>query len=134
MLVFKGNTYKEALTDREVDDLFEVWKKKGLKPRSLTFGEVATYVQHADRISDYRRRVKVELARLRRAQSRDKMISLARKGDISAKEQWEAIKKTNRENMAKKRKKKKRKIEAPIKAPESWFHLFQLIHIKLSLC
>ena len=108
MLVFKGNTYKEALTDREVDDLFEVWKKKRLKPRTLTFGEVATYVQHADRISDYRRREKVELARLRRAQSRDKMISAANKGDISAKKQWEAIKKTNRENMAKKRKKKKK--------------------------
>ena len=36
------------------------------------------------------------------------MISAANKGDISAKKQWEAIKKTNRENMAKKRKKKKK--------------------------
>ena len=124
MLVFKGNTYKEALTDREVDDLFEVWKKKGLKPRSLTFGEVATYVQHADRISNHRRRVKVELARLRRAQSRDKMISAARKGDISAKEQWEAIKKTNRENMAKKRKKKKERSRLQLRRQNRGFVCF----------
>ena len=116
MQVFTGDAYKEALTDKEIDDLYEMWKKKRLKPRILTFREVATYVQHAERIADYRRRVKVERARFRRAQSRDKMKSAASKGDISAKKRLEYIKKTNRENMAKKR--KQRKSGTSIKTPD----------------
>ena len=78
-----------------------------MKPKTLTFREVSTYVKLAEKISDYRYRVKVERTRLRVVRSRDKLISAAMQGDPSATKRVEAIKKCKREYMSKKRKRKR---------------------------
>ena len=107
MQIFTGHAYRKALTKREVDDLVEVWKTKRLKPKTMTFREISTYVKLAEKISDYRYRVKVERTRLRVARSRDKLIDAVRKGDSSAIKRYDAIKKCNSDNMSQKRKAKR---------------------------
>ena len=79
---------------------------KRLKPNSLTFGEVSTYVKLAEKISDYRYRVKVEKTRMRMDRSRKKLKEAADRGDPSAVKRFEAIKKSKREYMSQKRNRK----------------------------
>ena len=80
---------------------------KRLKPNSLTFREVSTYVKLTEKISDYRYRVQLENTRLRMDRSRKKLKEAAERGDPSAVKRFEAIKKSNRENMSQKRNRKK---------------------------
>ena len=49
----------------------------------MTFGEVAAYVELAEKIYDYRYRVKVERGRLRKAKSRKKVKAAAKQVDQS---------------------------------------------------
>ena len=91
---------------------------KRLKPNSLTFGEVSTYVKLAEKVSDYRYRAKLEKTRLRNYLSRKKLKEAAERGDSSAVKRYKARKKSNRENMAKKRN-KKRKCPSSIKAADN---------------
>ena len=67
MHIWTGDAWFEALTDTEADILKEIWKKKRLTPKRLTFGEVSIYVELSEKISEYRNRVQVERARLRKA-------------------------------------------------------------------
>ena len=89
-----------------------------LKPNSLTFGEVSIYVKLAEKVCDYRYRAKLEKTRLRNYLSRKKLKEAAERGDSSAVKRYEARKKSNRENMAKKRK-RKRKCPSSIKAADN---------------
>ena len=91
---------------------------KRLKPNSLTFGEVSTYVKLAEKVSDYRYRAKLEKTRLRNYLSRKKLKEAAERGESSAVKRYEARKKSNRENMAKKRN-RKRKCPSSIKAVDN---------------
>ena len=91
---------------------------KRLKPNSLTFGEVSTYVKLAEKVSDYRYRAKLEKTRLRNYHSRKKLKEAVERGDSSAVKRYEARKKSNRQNMANKRK-IKRKCPSSIKAADN---------------
>ena len=91
---------------------------KRLKPNSLTFGEVSTYVKLSEKVSDYRYREKLEKTRLRNYRSRKKLKEAVERGDSSALKRYEARKKSNRENMSKKRS-RKRKCPSSIKAADN---------------
>ena len=58
----------------------------------MTFGEVAAYVELAEKIYDYRYRVKVERGRLRKAKSRKKVKAAAKQADQSTVIESETIK------------------------------------------
>ena len=107
MQVFTGLAWDEALNQEEVDTLYEIWKKKRLKPYQLTFEEVSTFVKLADKISDYRYRVTLENTRLRMHRSRKRLKEAVEAGDPSAVERFEVIKKSNRVNMSEKRSRKR---------------------------
>ena len=92
MLIWAGDAWREALSKKEEDDLLEIQKIKRLKPRALTFGEVAAYVELAEKIYDYRYRVKVERGRLRKAKSRKKVKAAAKQADQSIVIESETIK------------------------------------------
>ena len=116
--VFTGVGWDEALTQGEVDVLYKIYKMKRLKPNSLSFGELSTYVKLAEKVCDYRYRAKLEKARLRNHRSRKKLKEAAERGDLSAVKRYEGRKKSNRDNMAKKRN-RKRKCPSSIKAADN---------------
>ena len=107
MQVFTGVAWDKALNQGEVDNLYEIYKKKRLKPKQLTFGEVSTYVKLTEKISDYRYRVQLEKTRLRMHRSRKKLREEAERGDPSAVKRYEEIKKSNKDNMFQKRNRKR---------------------------
>ena len=109
--IFVGDAWSEALTDKEVDNLADIQKKKRIKPRKLTFAEVSTYVELSEKIIDYRKRVKREAARFRKMRSRDKLTKAAKAGNRNAIKRIKAIKKTNIERIYKKRKNKKQSTD-----------------------
>ena len=106
--IFKGEAWSYALTDQESDIVTEIWRVKKLTPWKLTFRQVSTWVKLSERVVEYRKRVQRENARLRNYKLREKFRAAAKQGDKSAKERIEAIKKANRENMAKKRRRKRK--------------------------
>ena len=107
MRTFSGEAWSQSLTQKEIDILAEIWRKKTYTPWKLTFREVSTYVELCERIADYRVRAKRENARLRKHRSQEKMKAAAKQGVSSAIKRIKAIKTYNRNYMSKIRKEKR---------------------------
>ena len=106
--VFNGDAWRAAITQKEEDVLLQIWRKKKLNPWTLTFREVSTWVELAGKITEYRKRVQRENARLGKYKSRERLKAAARQGNQKAKMKIEATKKSNKENMSNKRRKKRK--------------------------
>ena len=106
--IFGGDAWREELTEKEIENLVEIWRKKRYTPSKLTFREVSIYVEKWKRIFDYRKRVQRELARLRKHRSREKIRAAAKQGVSAAIKHIESVKKSNRDHIAKLRKEKRK--------------------------
>ena len=105
--VFTGDAWSLVLNKREEKILEDIWIKKRLIPKKLTFNEVSIYVKLCERIYDYRYRVQLENTRLRMARSRRKMKAAAKKGNPLKKQLSKSVKNSNKETISQKRKRKR---------------------------
>ena len=107
MQVFSGDAWRVVLNKGEEKILLDIWSKKRLIPKQLTFNEVSTYVKLCERIYDYRYRVQLDKTRLRMARSRRKMKAAAKKGNPLKKQLSKSVNKSNKETISQKRKRKR---------------------------
>ena len=109
MNIWAGDGYLEALTDNEVKNMGELWRKERMNPGKIKTQEVIKLVKLASKIVAYRKINKREGARIRKERQRSKREKAAARGDLKAKRKIGSIKKKDRERAEKYRRRQKEK-------------------------
>ena len=75
--LFAGKAYHDALSQKKAKALIKLWSKARRVPWNLNVQDVSTLVKFYERIMEWRRNIRRELARIRKEKARRKLRDAA---------------------------------------------------------